>query len=165
MILPDVLRPNLNVVFCGTASGTRSAQVGAYYAGPGNQFWDILFRTGLTPRKLAPQEFPVLPEYGIGLTDLSKTQFGADKSLRPGDFDVMGFRSKIEQFSPKALAFNGKKASQKYYGKPVGYGRQPETLGQTVVFVLPSTSGAARGFWNERWWYEVAVFVGKESDR
>lgn len=31
-ILPDVLKPGLKVVFCGTAAGNRSATNGAYYA-------------------------------------------------------------------------------------------------------------------------------------
>jgi G:T/U-mismatch repair DNA glycosylase len=39
-ILPDVLQPDLKVVFCGTAAGTQSAQAGAYYAGRGNYFWE-----------------------------------------------------------------------------------------------------------------------------
>ena len=43
VVLPDVLERGLKVVFCGTALGPTSAQVGAYYAGPGNQFWDVLF--------------------------------------------------------------------------------------------------------------------------
>jgi TDG/mug DNA glycosylase family protein len=37
-VLPDVLEPGLRVVFCGTAVGAMSTQVGAYYAGCGNQF-------------------------------------------------------------------------------------------------------------------------------
>ena len=60
-ILPDLLPHNLKVVFCGTAAGTQSAQAGAYYAGRGNKFWRILHETGLTPRQLAPHEFPTLP--------------------------------------------------------------------------------------------------------
>ena len=40
VILPDVLQPDLKVVFCGTAAGTQSAQAGTYYAGRGNYFWD-----------------------------------------------------------------------------------------------------------------------------
>ena len=55
--LPDVVLPGLKVVFCGTAAGTRSAQVGAYYAGRGNKFWRTLFQVGLTPRPLDPHEF------------------------------------------------------------------------------------------------------------
>ena len=35
-ILPDVLVPNLKIVFCGSAAGTKSAKLGLPYAGPGN---------------------------------------------------------------------------------------------------------------------------------
>jgi TDG/mug DNA glycosylase family protein len=38
-VLPDVLKPGLKVVFCGTAVGNKSARASAYYAGRGNQFW------------------------------------------------------------------------------------------------------------------------------
>jgi TDG/mug DNA glycosylase family protein len=46
MVLPDLLQLGLKVVFCGTAVGDQSARRGAYYAGPGNQFWNILAETG-----------------------------------------------------------------------------------------------------------------------
>jgi double-stranded uracil-DNA glycosylase len=158
-VLPDVMQPNLKLVFCGTAVGAKSAQVGAYYAGPGNRFWETLFKVGLTPRKLAPHEFLTLTDFGIGLTDLSKTGSGADNGLRRGDFDAVGFRAKIEQFAPKMLAFNGKRVAQEFYGRQVEYGLQPEAIGTTAVFVLPSTSGAARGFWDEAWWWKLAEMV------
>ena len=41
MILKDLLQPNLDIVFCGTAAGEVSARKAAYYAGPGNQFYPI----------------------------------------------------------------------------------------------------------------------------
>jgi len=70
MILPDVMEVGLNVAFCGTAAGTKSAQAGAYYAGPGNAFWATLHRIGLTPRELRPTEYAELLDYGAGLTDI-----------------------------------------------------------------------------------------------
>lgn len=159
-ILPDILQLNLKVVFCGTAAGTQSAQAGAYYAGRGNKFWRILHETGLTPHQLAPQEFPTLPMYGIGLTDLAKHTFGSDLSLKQNDFDAVDFRERILQAAPRAIAFNGKKAAQVYFGRTdVGYGRQADLLGTTAVFVLPSTSGAANGAWNAVYWHELVAFV------
>ncbi|MDE0408815.1 MAG: mismatch-specific DNA-glycosylase, partial [Alphaproteobacteria bacterium] len=71
-VLPDILPPGLDLAVCGAAAGRRSAEVGAYYAGSGNRFWRILHETGLTPRLLGPEEFRLLPEFGIGLTDLAK---------------------------------------------------------------------------------------------
>ena len=80
-VLPDVLGPGLRVVFCGSAAGAASARVGAYYAGPGNRFWPTLYRVGLTPHLLAPAEFRTLLRYRIGLTDICKTESGADAGL------------------------------------------------------------------------------------
>ena len=80
-ILPDVLAPGLRVVFCGYAPGTASARAGAYYAGPGNRFWLTLHEVGLTPLLLLPAEFARLPEFGLGLTDASKTASGSDREV------------------------------------------------------------------------------------
>ncbi len=48
-MLEDLLAPGLALVVCGSAAGRRSAQLGHYYAGPGNKFWRTLARVGLTP--------------------------------------------------------------------------------------------------------------------
>lgn len=150
----------MKVVLCGTAAGNRSAQLRKYYAGRGNQFWSILHKVGLTPRELDPSKFRELAEYDIGLTDLAQQTSGPDKDHQDADFDVEGFRERIEHFAPRAVAFNGKRAAKQYFGREkVDYGRQPETIGDTAIFVLPSTSGAARGYWDESYWYEVADFV------
>ena len=169
-ILPDVLAPGLALVVCGSAAGTVSAQVGAYYAGPGNRFWPTLHRTGLTSIQLAPQEFRSVLSYGIGLTDIAKTAFGADSVLRPGDFDRDGLRIRIETFQPRILAFNGKNAASRFLGGAVSYGWQSgREIGATRLFVAPSTSGAARGFWSEAPWFELAAAVrslhGSTTDR
>jgi TDG/mug DNA glycosylase family protein len=158
-VLPEVLQPNLKVVFCGTAFGPRSAQVKAYYAGHGNYFWDILFRVGLTPRKLSPHEYRSVLDYGIGLTNIAPNRIGLDNTLKKSDFDTAGLLAQVEQYQPKVLAFNGKRSAQELYGRGAAYGLQPKKIGETAVFVLPSTSGAARGFWDERWWWELASVV------
>lgn len=61
-VLPDLLRPGLDVVFCGTAVATASAQRGHYYAGPGNRFWQLLHESGLTTTLLTPEDDATLPE-------------------------------------------------------------------------------------------------------
>jgi G:T/U-mismatch repair DNA glycosylase len=38
-VLPDIRAPGLDVVFCGTAPGERSAERGHYFAGRGNRIW------------------------------------------------------------------------------------------------------------------------------
>src|SRR5215813_5884682 len=103
-ILPDVLEPNLKLVICGNAAGTTSARVGQYYATRGNLFWETLFKVGLTPRQLAPREFPTLPRYGIGLTDIAKEAFGMDKDLDAIHFERTALDilvNKIEKTTPR----------------------------------------------------------------
>lgn len=159
MILPDVIEPGLRVVFCGTAVGTVSAQAGAYYAGPGNSFWETLHKTGLTPRQLRPSEYTELHRYGIGLTDICKLSSGSDGSVGTGEFDIHRLLAMLEQHVPGWIGFNGKKAAKAVLARSVDYGQQPLRLGQTRVFVLPSTSGAARGFWDVRYWHQLAAAV------
>lgn len=158
-ILPDLLGPNLRIVFCGSAVGPQSARRKAYYAGPGNRFWDVLHAVGLTPRRLEPSEYLELLSYGIGLTDMVKTRAALDADLSPGDNDPAALRRKLEQFTPRTLAFNGKHAARVFLARNVEYGKQPERVGETTVFVLPSTSGAARRYWNVAYWQELTRFA------
>ena len=155
--LPDALLPGLDLVICGAAAGRRSAEVGAYYAGRGNRFWRILHDTGLTPRLLTPEEFRCLLDFGIGLTDLAKTASGSDAGIPLHAWDAEGLHRKIEAVRPRLLAFNGKNAAQRFIGaRRVGYGLRKERIGDTRVFVAPSTSGAASGYWDPGPWRELA---------
>lgn len=156
-VLPDVLRPGLAIVFCGSAAGRASARAGAYYAGPGNLFWPTLARAGLTPRLLQPAEFALLPRYGLGLTDLCKSASGSDGNLPREADDPAALRRKIERYRPLILAFVGKRAARGVLDRPVSYGPQPERIGSTRLFVLPSPSGAARRYWDESWWRALAA--------
>jgi TDG/mug DNA glycosylase family protein len=162
-VLPDVLQGDLKVVICGTAAGKRSGQLGEYYAGKNNKFWGTLHAIDLTPRLLQPREFSLLPQYGIGLTDVSKTYSGADKGLRSAHFDPAALRRWIADNNLRALAFNGKKAAGVFYKlndtTRLAYGQPPEKIGTTTVFVLPSTSGAAGGFWDIHYWQQLAAFL------
>ncbi len=157
-ILPDIFAPGLKVVFCGTAPAQASARVGHYYAGPGNRFWRTLHEIGLTPdRVLPPGDDKMLPRYGIGLTDLAKHAVGTDDRVDAGDFDVAGLRARILEHNPRIVAFNGKNAARSYLGRPVHYGLQPDPIGSTEVFVLPSTSAAARRFWSLSPWRQLVA--------
>lgn len=163
-ILPDILEPGLAVVFIGTAAGHRSAEIGAPYAGPGNRFWDILHQAGFTPRRLNPVEFHTLPSYGIGLTGMAPERIGNDDILRSGDFDPAGVRAKLERYAPRVAAFVGKRAAQEFLGRAgLDYGLQAERVGETVVFVLPSTSGAARRYWDPAPWHTLRAYLDRQS--
>lgn len=161
MILPDLLSRGLRVVFCGTAAGTASAKARAYYAGPGNRFWSILHETGLTPRRLAPSDFRLLPEWGIGLTDVCKTAHGMDHEIAADAFDPARLRTVLDEVRPHVIAFNGKKAARLAFGlrtsAPMDVGPTVHTLGATPAWVLPSSSGANARYWDPAPWHALAA--------
>ncbi|MBM3558297.1 MAG: mismatch-specific DNA-glycosylase [Alphaproteobacteria bacterium] len=159
-VLPDLLAPGLALVICGSAAGNVSAARGTYYAHPQNRFWPILATTGLTPRLLAPEEYPLLRGFGIGLTDMTKTESGPDAGLRTAD--PARLAAAVGRLRPRALAFNGKRAAGLFLGRrgpDLGYGRQPDGIGGMTVFVLPSISPLAVAFWDAAPWHEMATFV------
>jgi double-stranded uracil-DNA glycosylase len=159
--LPDLLAPDLRVVFVGTAAGRRSADLGHYYAGPGNRFWRTLHEVRLTPRCFKPEESHELLELGIGLTDMSKLGSGMDHQVAKHEFDPKRFEASLRRYRPRAIAFTSKKAASIWLGtsgtRAIAYGRQPPAVPDVPeVFVLPSPSGAARSYWSIAPWQELA---------
>ena len=155
-VLPDVLVPGLVTVFCGSAVGRKSALLRASYAGPGNKFWPTLFAVGITPRRIVPSEFRSITEFGIGLTDMNKHELGGDHELTDAADDPRALRRKILRYRPRILAFTAKRPAQVFLDRPVAYGLQPDTIGETRVFVLPSPSGRAGAFWDIAHWRALA---------
>lgn len=147
-------------MFCGTAVGAASARRRAYYAGPGNAFWPTLFEVRLTPRLLEPAEYKSITQFGLGLTDLAKTISGSDKVLSDEHFDGKSLRAKIQRYHPRILAFTSKRAAEEFVSHPVAYGPLDEKIGETMLFVLPSPSGAARRYWTTSPWRELARLRG-----
>jgi double-stranded uracil-DNA glycosylase len=163
-MLKDVLKENLDVVFCGTAKGEASARLGYYYAGPGNKFYGILHDAGFTPHKLKPSDCYGINQYKIGLTDLVHTEFGNDDEISDDSYDVSGFIEKMKLFKPKYIAFNSKKGASFVFGYKgitnlIDYGFQDKMIGSSKIFVLPSTSGSARRYWDEKYWFELKQLI------
>jgi TDG/mug DNA glycosylase family protein len=165
-VLPDVLPCGLRAVICGTAVGDLSYRRKAYYADYRNCFWDALREVGLTPHTLKAEDFLTLPTYGLGLTDIAKFEFGTDVTLRMEAFGVPTFIAKMRLCRPNIVAFNGKNAARIFYGFStnaiMGYGPGPPIENFPQIFVLPSTAGAARRFWNLEWWQKFARLVKED---
>lgn len=158
-ILPDVLATGLRVIFCGSAVGKKSAELGLPYAGPGNKFWPTLHSAGLLPEPLGPPDYLRLPEFGFGLTDINKTEFGADSVLSKEADNPAALREKIEKYQPRILAFTAKRPAQSFLGRQVEYGVQEDQIDDTRLYVLTSPSGLAIRYWDEKWWRRLAEAV------
>ena len=165
-VLQDLLQDSLDVVLCGSAVGTASALAGAYYAHKQNKFWNILCETGLTPVLLQPQQYRELLRYRIGLTDFVKTHSGMDHEIplsKLAEDARARLRASMVKYRPKFLAFTSKNAGQQFLGGKRDYGEQVERIAETRIWILPSTSGAARGSWRPEIWHAFAERV-RESD-
>jgi TDG/mug DNA glycosylase family protein len=160
--VPDILAPALRIVFCGINPGFRSAAAAAHFANPRNDFWRLLAAAGLTPRELRPEEQWELLELGYGLTNaVSRTTKGSS-DLRRGDF--AGAAERLEgiarKLRPRTIAFVGKAAYEGAFRERPALGRQERRLGDTILFVLPSTSPANAAVPYEerlRWFRELAA--------
>ena len=143
--LPNYLRPGLAVVFVGFNPGERSARVGHYYAGRGNQFWNFLYESGLLKEKLGPTEDHRMLKFGFGLTDLVKRWSKSATDLQLHEFRrgqvLLGDRLQAVARGARVFAFNGKGVYEKFRRCEVRLGWQRERLWGARVFVLPSTSG------------------------
>jgi double-stranded uracil-DNA glycosylase len=158
-MLPDLLRSNLKLVICGTAAGTRSAILQEYYAGKGNKFWRTLFEIGLTGEQLLPKQYDKLLEYNIGLTDLVKNKSGMDSTLLRSDYGSESLLIKIKEYKPKILCFNGKRSAEGFLLRSVDYGLQTEVIENTKLFIAPSTSNSANGFWDMSYWKKLTELL------
>ena len=157
--VPDVLAPGVRLVFCGINPGHWSARERAAFANPRNDFWRLLHAAGLTPRLLAPREQDELLRYGIGLTNAARRTTRGSGDLRAADF--AGTRERLEEIAttlaPRVIAFVGKAAYQGVFRERPEHGLQERRLGETALFVLPSTSPANAAVpWEERLrWFRV----------
>jgi TDG/mug DNA glycosylase family protein len=167
-VLPDRLRPGLKLVFCGTAAGRQSALSGTYYAHGQNKFWKTLHKVGLTPHLFVPHEYEKLWELGIGLTDIAKHVYGMDHQLPKdalGGEAVAALKARIIKASPTILAFTSLNGGRKVMGPRAVAGEQPQMLGETRIWILPSPSPLAANHWDIAPWHDLAKAVTKINVR
>jgi TDG/mug DNA glycosylase family protein len=142
--VPDLIAPQLDVLFCGINPGLYSAAVGHHFAGPGNLFWPTLFASRFTERQLTAFDECELLTLGIGITNLvPRTSATADEL----DHDELhaGARlvtRKVKRYQPRFLAVLGLQAYRiAFERRKAVVGLQPEIIGSTRLWLLPNPSG------------------------
>src|ERR1700752_512517 len=70
--LPDHLRKGMKLVIIGCHPTEASVRVGHYYAGRENEFWRLIFESGVVTEPFDYRDDKGVIEFGIGLTDLVK---------------------------------------------------------------------------------------------
>ena len=157
--VPDVLAPGLTAIFCGINPGRVSAAANAHFANPRNDFWRLLHAAGFTPRLYEPSEQFELLKLGIGATNAAYRTTPGSGDLRRADF--AGSAERLERLAlelqPRAIGFVGKEAYRGAFATRPELGLQERRLGETALFVLPSTSPANAAVpWDERLrWFQA----------
>jgi len=151
--VPDVLAPDLRIVFVGINPGRVSAEAAAHFANPRNDFWRLLHAAGFTPRVVDPADQDDVLRYGVGITNAAYRTTRGSSDLRKGDF--AGSAERLERLAhelrPRAIGFVGKEAYRGPFGGRPAHGLQERRLGETLLYVLPSTSPANAAVpWDER---------------
>src|SRR5947207_9193750 len=107
--VPDVIAPDLLVLFCGINAALYTAAVGHHFARPGNRFWPALHQSGFTARLLSPFDEIELLEMGLGITNVVARATATAAELSAEDF-INGsriLRRKIRRFAPRFVAVLG----------------------------------------------------------
>lgn len=140
--LPDYLRSGMKLIIVGCNPGDRSARVGHYYAGRGNEFWPLLYDSGVIPELLDHHSDRRMIEFGIGLTDLVKrpTREASELTREEVAEGRILLSQKLEQYAPQVIAFNGMGTFENFAQRRCKLGLQKQPLYGAKVFVLPSTS-------------------------
>lgn len=141
--LPDYLRKGMKLVIVGCNPSESSVRAGHYYAGRGNQFWPMLYESGVVPEPFDYPDDRRVIEFGIGLTDLVKRPTKGIEELNREDFAEgrIVLAQKLEEFAPRVIAFNGKQTYEQFAQRKCRYGLQKGALYGAQIYVLPSTSG------------------------
>src|SRR5690349_15379676 len=140
----DVTAPGLRVLFCGINPGLYTAAIGHHFGRPGNRFWPALFAAGITPRLFTPYDERLLLPMGYGITNVVARASAGENDLTPAELAAGGQRlaRKVRRLRPRCLAVLGVGAYRAAFARPKAQlGRQPETIGDTVLWVLPNPSG------------------------
>ena len=166
--VPDVIAPGLDVLFVGINPGLYTAAVGHHFARPGNRFWPALHIGGFTERVLSPFEEHLLPELGVGITNLvARTTARADEvtaeEMRRG---AAGLARKVRRYEPGTVAVLGIGAYRTGFARPrAAVGPQPEDLAGAGLWVLPNPSGLNASYQIDRLGELFAQLRGAISTR
>ncbi|MDB5098779.1 MAG: hypothetical protein JWM80_3200 [Cyanobacteria bacterium RYN_339] len=144
--LADILADGLAVLFVGYNPSLLAVERAHYYPRTGNRFWEDLHEAGLVPRVLRQAgDDLLLPEYGLGVTDVIKRPSPTSDGLTASEYDA-GFarlETLVARHRPRIVCFNGLGLWQRFR-------KRGTALPGVEVVAVPSTSPRNNGLRAER---------------
>jgi TDG/mug DNA glycosylase family protein len=172
-MLPDLFVAGLDVVFVNLNPAVYSVERGHYFARKSNKFWPCIsaskltlaMRTALGVDRLVPEHDVLLPQFGIGFTDLVERATPRASDVCSAEF-VAGAAAllvKLERCQPRIACFQGITGYRYVHAsfaeltdrEPV-LGLQSAHVGRTRLFLVPNPSGANAHFTRaqQTQWYD-----------
>jgi len=144
--VPDLVGPDLRLLFVGINPSILTAQTGFHFAHPVNRFYPALRAAGILPVDIETpaQAAPVLLERGVGITNLvARASVRADEldddELRAGRLRLEAF---VREHRPRVVAVAGITAYRTAFGaRKAKPGRQESDLAGAELWVVPNPSG------------------------
>lgn len=146
--LVDIIDYNLTMLFVGYNPSLRSAEFGHHFAGRGNNFWRLLYQSGLTKELYTYEEDRELLAQGYGISNIVERPTKAADEISRAEYengrDIL--RKKIEKYRPQVVCHVGIGVYRTYVGKSkADWGIQDSYPVQGVTdFVVPNPSGLNR---------------------
>jgi TDG/mug DNA glycosylase family protein len=148
--VPDLLGPDLRLLFVGINPGLWTAAVQAHFAHPGNRFYPALLAGGVIDRPIrvsagmTPADQAYFTGRGLGITNL--VPHTTARAAEVTAADLKAGRRRLEQLvaarQPKVVAVAGITAFRQAFGRRWAVlGRQPEQIGEAELWVVPNPSG------------------------
>lgn len=148
--LPDLLGPDTRLLIVGINPGLLTVAVQSHFGRRGNRFYPALYRAGIVDRLIDaadgfdPADIAHLKARGIGISNLVRAATArADElsreQLLAGAVDL---EKRVRAIGPAVVSMLGITSYRVAFGRPKAVvGRQPETLGDAELWVVPNPSG------------------------
>ena len=143
--LPDHVRAGMRLLCCGLNPSLHAADAGVGYVTGSNRFWRAMDAAGLATKARDPRH--LLRHDHIGMTDLVKRATARADELRAAEYrdGVDRLAQLCAWLRPGAVAVVGLAGWRAAVDRKAAAGWQPNDLGGSPVYVLPSTSGLNAG--------------------
>ncbi|MDQ4052599.1 MAG: mismatch-specific DNA-glycosylase [Actinomycetota bacterium] len=148
--VPDLLGPDLRLLFVGINPGLWTAATQTHFAHPGNRFYPALFLAGIIERRIDPaagmsdDDRDYLRSRGIGITNIVRRATAKASELTDDELRAGGARlvETVRRTGPVVVAVAGITAYRTAFGLPRAVpGVQPEPLAGAELWVVPNPSG------------------------
>lgn len=139
--LPDTVAADMRLLVCGLNPSLNAADAGVGFVTPGNRFWPAAASVGLISVDRDPWD--AIRTHGVGMTDLVKRATRRADELDRSEYatGVARVERLCQRLRPAAVCLVGLAGWRAAVDRRAVAGWQERTLGDTPVYVMPSTSG------------------------